>query len=41
MKEKELDTVAGLICKVIREKESAVPEVLKKVKELTDAFPLY
>lgn len=41
MKEKELDTVAGLICKVIREKESAVPSVLKKVKELTDAFPLY
>ncbi|MDO5022397.1 MAG: serine hydroxymethyltransferase [Eubacteriales bacterium] len=41
MKEEQLNEIAGLIVKVLNEKEAAIPAVKSKVKELTDAFPLY
>lgn len=41
MKEKDMAVIAQCIGKILREKEQAIPEVKQKVKELTDAHPLY
>ncbi len=41
MKEEQLSEIADLIVKVLNEKEAAIPAVKAKVKELTEAFPLY
>ena len=40
-KEKDMAVIAQCIGKILREKEQAIPEVKQKVKELTDAHPLY
>jgi glycine hydroxymethyltransferase len=41
MKEEQLSEIASLIVNVLHEKEAAIPKVKSKVKELTEAFPLY
>ncbi|MDR1092991.1 MAG: serine hydroxymethyltransferase [Clostridiales bacterium] len=41
MKEKEMETIADLIARVIREKDAAVPNVKKEVAALCEAYPLY
>ncbi len=41
MKEKEMETIGGLIAKIIKEKASAVEYVKAEVEKLCSAFPLY
>ena len=41
MGEKEMKLIARLIARVIKEKEGAIPEVAKRVCDLTSKFPLY
>lgn len=41
MKEKEMQTIAALIARVIKEKEGALKDVTEQVSELTRKFPLY
>lgn len=41
MKEREAEQIAGLVTRVIREKEEAVPAVAAEVAELCAKFPIY
>ncbi|MGN0822476.1 MAG: serine hydroxymethyltransferase [Candidatus Gallimonas sp.] len=41
MKEREAEQIAGLVTRVIREKEQAVPAVAAEVAELCAKFPIY
>ncbi|MDD2561963.1 MAG: serine hydroxymethyltransferase [Eubacteriales bacterium] len=41
MKEEDMELIAGLISRIIREKEAAIPEVLSQVAELAQAHPLF
>ena len=41
MKEGEMRTIAGLIARIVREKEDALPQVRESVGRLCAAFPLY
>jgi Glycine/serine hydroxymethyltransferase len=41
MKEKEMSEIAGLIVRIIKEKQAAFEDVKAKVKRLTEEFPLY
>jgi glycine hydroxymethyltransferase len=41
MREREMERIARLIARIIREKESAVPEVKAEVLALCADFPLY
>ena len=41
MKEAEMRRIGGLILRLMREGEAAVPEVRAEVMELCERFPLY
>jgi glycine hydroxymethyltransferase len=41
MKEREMEIIANLISRVIKEKEASFKEVKAEVKKLTQAYPLY